>query len=364
MIKRTTKKILFCLMLCGLYISLFTGSLSYSYAEVLKVIRLATLAPEGSTWTKVLHDIDEELQSKSNGGLKLKIYAGGVAGDENSYIMKMHISKIHCAAFTNLGLSEILPEARILDLPSFYKNHDEFDLIKNSLNDMFGNSLKEKGYVLLGWSELGCIYFFSKEEIKSISDLRSTKMWLWQGDKMAGSFFEHLALSSVPLPLVHVTSSLQTGLVNAVYGPPIGVIALNWFKDVKYMLDLPIANAAGAILITKKYYKSLSPDHQGILKSTFRKHLVRLTQLTRKNNEKSIEAMHEYGIKLTTANDNIIKEFDRCGKKTCEELSGRLFPDALLKVVTAKIEKHRKSILGKGGKESNIVRAAKHNTGT
>ncbi|MGR3318428.1 MAG: TRAP transporter substrate-binding protein DctP, partial [Candidatus Anammoxibacter sp.] len=130
--------------------------------------------------------------------------------------------------------------------------------------------------------------------------------------------------------------------VNAVYGSPIGVIALNWFNDVKYMLNLPLANAAGAVLMTKKYYDSLPQDLQGILKSTFRKHIARLTQLTREDNEKSIEVMHEYGIKLTTANADIIKEFDRCSKKTCEGLAGRLFPDALLKVVTVEIEKHRK----------------------
>ncbi|MGR3177533.1 MAG: TRAP transporter substrate-binding protein DctP [Candidatus Anammoxibacter sp.] len=196
--KRTARKVLYGLMLCCLYVFLFTGSLShYSYAEAPKIIRLATLAPEGTTWLKVFHDIDEELQSKSNGGLRLKIYAGGVAGDEDSYIRKMRISQIHCAAFTSLGLSTILPAARILDLPFFYKNYEEVDLIKNSLNDIFANSFEEKGYVLLGWSELGFVYFFSKDEVNSISDLRSTKMWLWQGDRMVGSLFDHLGMSPI-----------------------------------------------------------------------------------------------------------------------------------------------------------------------
>src|SRR3990167_2569024 len=30
-------------------------------------IKIATLAPEGSTWMKILHDLDKELKSKTNG---------------------------------------------------------------------------------------------------------------------------------------------------------------------------------------------------------------------------------------------------------------------------------------------------------
>ncbi|MGR3220111.1 MAG: TRAP transporter substrate-binding protein [Candidatus Anammoxibacter sp.] len=358
------KKILFCIALSGLCISLLAGGVSLSYAEAPKIIRLATLAPEGSTWANVFHDIDDELQSKSKGNLRLKIYAGGVAGDEAGYIRKMRISQIHCAAFTSLGLSEILPEARILDLPCFYKNYDEIDIVKNSLCDVLGKSFDEKGYVLLGWSELGFVYFFSKREIKSISDLRAAKMWLWKGDRMVGSLFDYLGLSPVSLSLPHVANSLQTGLIDAVYGSPIGVIALNWLKDVKYMLDLPLANAAGAVLITKKYYNSMSADLQDILKDTFKKHMVRLTELTREDNAKSIEVIHEYGVKLTAADSDLINELDRCSKKTCELLSGKLIPEALLNIVTKEIGKHRKDILVNDGTGLNIIKEVKHNTGS
>ena len=52
-------------------------------------IKFSVLAPEGSTWVKVLQEMSKELEQKSGGKLALKIYAGGVSGDERDVLRKM-----------------------------------------------------------------------------------------------------------------------------------------------------------------------------------------------------------------------------------------------------------------------------------
>ncbi len=96
-------------------------------------IKLATLAPEGTVWVNILRDIGSELQEKSNGRLKLKIYSGGVAGDEIDVIRRMRISQMHCSAFTSLGLKEILPDIRVLDFTCVVDNCDVSDIVKQKL---------------------------------------------------------------------------------------------------------------------------------------------------------------------------------------------------------------------------------------
>ena len=55
------------------------------------VIKLATLAPEGSAWIEIFNDLNGELKEKTNNGVRLKIYPGGVLGDEKDMIRKMFV---------------------------------------------------------------------------------------------------------------------------------------------------------------------------------------------------------------------------------------------------------------------------------
>lgn len=320
----------------------FIDKLTLSYAEAPKIIKFATVAPEGSTWTNVLHDIDNELQEKSEGRLRLRIYPGGVTGDEKDVIRKMRIGQLHCAGFTGVGLGEILPEVRIFDLPFFYKDYDEIDFIRNSFRDRFTRAFEERGYVLLGWTEVGFVYFFSKKEVKSLNELKTTKMWLWEDDPLAKTLFEAINISPIPLSISDVMTSLQTGLIDSVYASPMGIIALQWFTKVKYMLNLPMANATSAILMTKKIYDSIPADLQDILKNTFETHLERLTRLTREDNAKSLEVLKDSGIVFSLIKDEaVVNEFKNAGKKACELLVGNLYSTDLLKEARTMIEGYR-----------------------
>lgn len=311
------------------------------YAEATRIIKFATLAPQGSTWLKAVEDIGNELNVKSKGNLRLKVYAGGIAGDEKDILRKMRIDQLHCAGFTGVGLGEILNEIRIFDLPFFFKEYGEIDFIRGKLNDRFTNEFEKNGYILLGWTDVGFIYFFSNAMIDSINALRSTKMWIWEGDPVAKALFDSINLSSVPLSVTDVMTSLQTGLIDSVYVSPLGAIALQWFTKVKYMLDLPLANATGAILMSKKYYDSLSPEFQVLIKDTFKDHMERLTQLARDDNKKSIEEIKKYGVKLISLSGESMEEFDIASKNACKIVAGKLFSIELIKDINVMIEEYR-----------------------
>jgi len=57
---------------------------------------------------------------------------------------------------------------------------------------------------------------------------------------MAKAIFEEAGVGGVPLSIPDVLVGLQTGLVEVVYAPPTGAIALQWFTRVKYLNDVPL----------------------------------------------------------------------------------------------------------------------------
>ena len=47
-------------------------------------IKIATLAPDGSTWMRIMEQLDAEIREKTAGEAGLRFYPGGVQGDEAS----------------------------------------------------------------------------------------------------------------------------------------------------------------------------------------------------------------------------------------------------------------------------------------
>lgn len=319
----------------------FNFGMIQSYAEAPSIIKFATLAPEGSTWTNVLRDVDKELQEKSVGKIRLKIYAGGVSGDEKDVVRKMRINQIHCAAFTGVGLGEILSDVRIFDLPFFLREYKEIDNIRDKFTARFAEKFDEKGYIFLGWTEVGFVHFYSTVNIKTMNDLRSAKMWMWEGDPLAQALFDAIQLSPIPLSITDVVTSLQTGLVQSIYVSPLGIIALQWYPKVKYMLDIPMSNATGAILLNKNEFNKIPPELQELLKETFKVHTKRLIDIIRKDNEDSIGVLKDSGISIISMDSASNKQLEDAGLIVRKTLTGKLYSEEFLNDMTAEIEKFR-----------------------
>jgi len=294
-------------------------------------IKFATLAPDGSTWMNVMKEFSSSLKVKSAGTINFKIYPGGIQGDEKDVIRKIRINQLHSAGFTGVGMGTILPEVRILDTPFLFKNIEEVDHIGDKFFDRFAQGFEKKGYVLLGWAEVGWVYIYSNKPVYSKEDMKGVKMWMWEGDPISRATFEAFDVNPIPLSITDVLTSLQTGLIGGVYSSPLACVVLQWHTKVDYVFNMPLANSSGAVLISKKMFNKLSEDQQKILKEEGRKYFSKLTQLSRQDNEKSKKTMFDYGMKKTEIKDQALyTEFETRGKAARNGLVGQLYDQQLL----------------------------------
>jgi len=308
------------------------------------LIKVATIAPDGSTWVKVLKEYDSQIRKESNGRMGFKIYAGGVAGDEIDVLKKIRIGQYHAAGFTGVGIGEIAPNLRVLDSPFLFKSYDEVDYIYQKFNDEFEREIEKGGFVLLGWAEVGFVYTFTKTPVYGVDDLKKLKMWAWQGDPIAEAAYKVIGVTPVPLSITEVLTSLQTGIIDGVYGSPLAILATQWFTRVKYMHDVPLSNASGALLISKRYFDSLPKDLQEILLRNGKKYMRKLVELSREENKKAIETLKKNGIMITEPpSKKVLNEYDEVGKKIRRALVGKVFSQDWLDKVEKAVEEYRKS---------------------
>jgi TRAP-type C4-dicarboxylate transport system substrate-binding protein len=317
-------------------------------------IKFATLAPEGSTWMKVMRDLDAELQEKTGGQLKFKMYPGGISGDEKDVVKKVRIGQLHAAGFTGVGLGEIAPDVRILDAPWLFRDVSEADYIYKKFDKELTGAIEKAGYVLLGWTELGRVYVFSKDPIDGIESMKRAKMWVWEGDPIAQAAYKAIGVSPIPLSVVDVMSSLQSGLIDAVYGPPMGVVALQWFTKCRHIYSLPIADAAGAVLLSKKIFDELPADQRKVLREASAKHLRALTLLSRRENETALDSLRKQGLKMSAKpSPETMQLYRDLGRSARRELAGKLYSAELLEKVEKALEDLR------GGKATTSGKAKK-----
>lgn len=310
-------------------------------AQKTYTVKFATVAPEGSTWMKVMREYDETLQRESNGRLKFRIYAGGVQGKEQDVLRKVQIGQLHSAGFTGVGIGEIAPMVRILDTPFLFRTHEEIDHILEVFTPDFEAALEANGYVLLGWAEVGFVHVFTNTKIQNPNDLKNLKLWTWEGDPVALAAFEALNLNPIPLSLENVLTSLQTGLLDSYYTSPYAALVLQWYTRSKYMVNVPLANASGAVLLSKKFYDALPSDLQEILVREGRKAFRTLTLTSREENRQAIEEFKKRGMELIEATPSDLKIYIDAGAAARRKLAGRLYTTEFLSRIEKELEAFR-----------------------
>jgi TRAP-type C4-dicarboxylate transport system substrate-binding protein len=327
----------------GVLTGLFLISLALPLrAQDVKSIKFATLAPEGSTWMKVMTELSKDLEKETGGKLKFKFYPGGVSGDEKDVVKKIRIGQLQSAGFTGVGLGEVSGQARLLDAPWLFHDRKELEYVRAKFSDELAASVEKGGFVVLGWTDLGSVYIFSKDPISAIDDMRHSRMWVWEGDPIAQAAYKALGVSPVPLSVVDVMQSLQTGMIDAVYGPPLGVVALQWFQRVKNIYPVPMAESTGAVLISKKFFDGLPEDQRKTLVDVSARHLKRLNELTNRENDKALESLKAQGLTLAAKpGPEVLRRYEELGRAARRELAGRLFDAKLLDDVEKELAAYR-----------------------
>ncbi len=310
-------------------------------------IKFATLAPEGSTWMKTMHRIDDDVRKRTENRVGFKFFPGGVQGDEKDVIRKIRNGQVHGGGFTGFGLGSIVPEVRVLELPFMFENLAEIDHVRGETNDYYEKAFDEKGYALLGWTDVGFVYLFTRTPVRSPADMSAPKWWIWSGDQLAEIFFRAFKVAPIPLAAPDVLTSLQTGVVDAVYASPLACVALQWYSRVKYMSDLPVTHGLSAVVVSSKSVAAVSAADLAVLREVTQKHLADLTARTRVQNDEAIAEIKKEGVQVAAVDAAARKEFIERGRAAWADGVGTLYSQDLLERVKKLLADYRASHPGR-----------------
>ena len=268
-----------------------------------KLLKIATLSPDGSVWMQKMKEGASELAQKTNNRVRIKYYPGGVMGDDKAVLRKIRIGQLHGGALVGGSLSKFYSDNQIYSLPLTFRSFEEIDYVRKHLDQKIVDGLEKGGFVIFGIAEGGFAYVMSKEPIRTVDEMRRQRVWIPDNDSMILESVKAFDITPIPLPIADVRAGLQTGLINTVTIPPIGAVALQWHTQIKYLMNEPFLYIYGVLAIDIKVFKKISPEDQAMFREIMGRIFSDLNRINRQDNVKALEALRNQGIEFTAIPD-------------------------------------------------------------
>ena len=290
-------------------------------------LKFGTIAIEGSSWSNIFQEMNAELQTVSNDRLKFKFYYGR---DEADLLNMLNNKQLDAISITTVGLGKILSDIYIFGLPLLFSSYQELDYVREKLTPLYEKYFSDKGYTFLGWGDYGIIYLFSKTPIRTQTDLQKSRIWVWALDPISRAFASASGREPTLLPLESVLPSLVNNEIQTVYNSPLACIVYQWYSEINFMTDLPLAMGVGGTILNRPKFLTLSELDKSLLIRISKTYHIRLIEKIRQDTEESLNILKNEGIKIVSMPPQEKMKWGQIAVQVQNQFVGQLYDESLL----------------------------------
>lgn len=305
-------------------------------------VKLATLAPKGTSFHQSLLSMGEKWRKAPGRGVALTVYPDGTMGGEADMVRRMRIGQIQAAMLTATGLAEIEQSVYALQvMPMMFRTLDEFDHVRRKLQPRLEKKFEEKGFVVLFWVDAGWVRFFSREPARTPDDFRRMKIFAWAGQAQQVDLIKALGYNGVPLEPTDILTSLQTGLISAVPCPPVYALAGQFHGPAPHMLDLNWAPLVGGTVILKKTWDAIPEATRIEIREAADEAGHQIQTRSRAEADESVEAMKKRGLTVHPVTPEIEAQWQKLAEEAYPKIRGKIVPADIFDEVRRLLEEYR-----------------------
>ena len=255
--------------ICGLILCGFAMTARAQKVEKIEII-MATLAPADSVWYKVMEKMGDDWKKISNGNVVLQIRPGGVLGDEPEYVRRLNHS-IQAAGLSSAGLGDIDQGVACLQIPMMFDSYDELDYVRDAMAPKLEQRLRQKGYEVLYWSDVGWVQFFSTTKVEKLDDLRKMRLFTWAGDATEEGLWRDNGFRPIPLPATDIITQLKMHNLDAVPETALYAETTQLYTLTPFMCDVKWAPLVGATIVAKGVWEKIPAAQRALMLDAARK---------------------------------------------------------------------------------------------
>ncbi len=296
-------------------------------ADEPRVIKLATLAPEGTLWSRELHAVAQEIEAGTNGAVHLKIYLGAVAGDETEVAARIGKGQLDAVASAGVMCDRASPTLRAISIPGLFATRAEAVAVSLKLRAAMDAEAEKSGYQLLGVTALGQDVLFTRRPVRSMTELRALKLWRWDGDDAGIATARAMGLDVVPTPVPEAMAAIETGRIDGFMAIPTAALAFQWSTRTRYLTSLRSGHLNGCILVANRAFDRVAVEHQQVIRSVVSKLAVRLDEISRREDDALVGTLFaRQGLEVSAPSPELRDDFFAAAQKARATLGEALVP--------------------------------------
>jgi TRAP-type C4-dicarboxylate transport system substrate-binding protein len=315
--------------------------LAVSLAIDAQVIKIGSIAPDRSPWNDGIKELGREWERITQGTVKLKIYPGGIAGSEEDMVRKIRLGTLGGGLMTNFGLTKIDPDAFIFNTPFLFSSENELRYVMDRMKGELESQIEAKGFKVVIWSMSGWINFFSKDPVLYPEDMKRHKLSFTTGEPQLEQAWKKSGYVIVPTDLKDLMMSLQSGMANAFYLPPLLAAAGQYFPMTPHMNALRLAPLIGGIVISRRIWDQIPAGYAAQMIAVTRKITDRIDRETVALEKEAIDTMRKNGLIVHEPPPDSLKKWREASDKGMGELIGKAFSEEVYNRMIRLLKEYR-----------------------
>ena len=309
---------------------------STAFAQATRQFSFAYDQPPTTAYGIAGNIFDAKLKELSGGKLSINQFPGGQLGQEPQMLQKMRAGDIDFVVTSTANASTLAPQAGVFSLHFLFRDqgHLARALADPAIAAEFRALVKDQvqGAQVLGLLTMGLRNMYSKQEIRSVDDVKGKKVRV-QATKTEDTHFPAYGAQTVHMPFGDVYTSLQTGVVNIAENG-VNVYLANKHYEVAPVLSMTEHEANNnCIWVSDKTWNSLTPEQQRWVQLAADEVSRTEPALALKLEKDSADKLKAIGVKVV---ENVDKSgFIKAAAPVQDQLAAELGPHAvkLLKLV-------------------------------
>ena len=164
-------------------------------------LRFGSAAPDGTAWAREAKAFARQIETETNGQIRIKWYFGSIAGDDLQMGERVRKGQLDGVGSPGILCQKLAPSLRVFNLPGLMQGRKEAAYVVGQLRQTLDGEFSKAGFINVGLFNVGPTIFFSRQPIRTMDDLRRTKMWVWQLDEVQRAAMSAMGMHVVSLPL-------------------------------------------------------------------------------------------------------------------------------------------------------------------
>lgn len=309
-------------------------------------IKIATVAPKDSSYYRILLEMGEQWRKSSDGQIELRVYAGGLMGDEADSVKKMNIGELQGALLSAGGITEIDQSAGALgQIPMLFRSLIEEEHVREKLRPDLDKRLLARGFVTLAWADSGWVRLFSRRAAVRPGDYKSMKIFVAaSGSAQEMAIMQALGYTPKPLTMADALIQLQTGGVDAVPTLPVMALAGQYYTAVKHMNGVNWTPLVGAVVLTKRAWDAIpQASHDSFLQAA-EEAGRKLQAAGRVENEQAVATMKaKWQLEVHPLTPELEAEWRTFAESVYPKIRGTLVPADMFDAAKRLVDEYRAS---------------------